>query len=81
MVKMCAEKSIEKIPYCFMFGKNINLYTPINAAQEENSEIENEYISNTICEIMQLNVKTIDNSLLNLLLYLVRFIGFRMQEI
>jgi hypothetical protein len=55
-----------------MFGKNINLYSQINEKQEENSEIENEYISKRICEIIQLNVKTINNSLLNLLIYLVR---------
>ena len=54
-----------------MFGKNINLYSQINEKQEENNELENEYISNRIFEIVQLNVKTINNSLLNLLIYLV----------
>ena len=54
-----------------MFGKNINLYSQINEKQEENNELENEYISNRIFEIVQLNVKTINNSLINLLIYLV----------
>jgi hypothetical protein len=71
-VKEYKVKFKQQLPYCFLIGKNVRLYSQSNAPTKEIDENENEFISNTICQIVQLNVKTINNSLLSLLLYLVR---------
>lgn len=71
------EKFQQKLPHCLLIGKNVSFYPeqePLENAEvsyDVMDNIEDDYYANTICQIIQLNVKTVDNSLISLLLYLV----------